>query len=679
MKARYGCTFAMLFTLAACSGKHRPFADDPIEGLGGSSGVGPTTSERESAGTSLGPGAEPTATEGEPLGGVSVETLSPPGDAVQNSGSLTCGADAATCGSPDTGQAPPACIPTGPRDCTSDADNDCDGLADNTLDDVCGCVSGTSEPCDEHTGLDGQGQCRAGLRTCLLDEVTLTSAWGECEGAVGPGDADSCAPGDDADCDGTPNEGCTCVDGATQPCGSDTNTGPCNIGTSTCVDGRFGPCIGAVAPASADSCSSRNDDSNCNGVPFDGCSCANGETQSCGMTDTGVCQLGTRTCVNGAFGQCVGQVNPRSRDCRSPLDNDCDGRPDNVIDGVCQCSIGSSQACQTHPGQDGSGPCRAGSQQCVAGQNNSSSFFGACSGSVGPAARDCRSLQDNNCDGRADNTIDNVCQCSIGSSQACQTHPGQDGVGRCRAGSQQCVAGQNNTSTFFGACSGSVGPAARDCRSLQDNDCDGRPDNTIDGVCECVPGGGNAPCSDDPNNSRCNDQGRCAPCQADSDCSFIGGGRQFCSRTAGQCVARFACGDAAPRSVTRIPTEALSSSAAPSTGGTILDGEYVQTERFVSQLGQQAVFYLGDSYAFRGQFAHWRTIEFFDENDPGGLTFEGVGTYSTSGSTLTIAYSDCLFPGQSGSLTRQYSVTAAGLQIISAGAGAATGGRFVRQ
>jgi hypothetical protein len=82
--------------------------------------------------------------------------------------------------------------------------------------------------------------------------------------------------------------------------------------------------------------------------------------------------------------------------------------------------------------------------------------------------------QDNDCDGRPDNTIDSVCQCSIGASQACQAHPGQDGVGRFRAGSQQCLGGQNNSSAFFGACGGSVGPAQRDaCTSINDDDCDG--------------------------------------------------------------------------------------------------------------------------------------------------------------------------------------------------------------
>jgi hypothetical protein len=530
MTARYVCTFAMLIALAACSGKERPFGDGPIEQVGGSSGIGSTTVEPGSAGTGPGSGPEPAATEGGPVEGIPVDTLSRPDDTSQSSGSLACEADPSACTSPDAGPVPAACIPTGPRDCTSDADNDCDGQPDSSIDAVCACVSGTSEPCDEHPGLDGQGQCRAGLRTCVLDEVNLTTAWSGCEGAVGPGVADSCEPGDDIDCDGTPNEGCSCVDGQTQPCGSNTNNGPCQIGTSACVDGRFGPCVGAVAPANADSCSSRTDDSNCNGIPFDGCSCVNGDTQSCGMTDTGACQLGTRTCVNGAFGQCVGQVNPRSRDCRSQ----------------------------------------------------------------------------------------------------------------------------------------------------QDNDCDGRPDNTIDNVCECVPGGGNGPCSDDPNNSRCNDQGRCAPCQADSDCSFIGGGRQFCSRTAGQCVARFACGDASPPGPTVVPEFGLFSEAAPSTGGTILDGEYVQTVAYGTNIPTTfPAFVIGQSFAFRGQFVHWRGVEFLYEEDPGGPLWDRIGTYSTSGNSITIDWFQCadIFgPSSSGSTTMQYAASPTTIELIGT-----SSGRFLRR
>lgn len=411
MRARSGCTFAMLTALAACSGKERPFADGPSEGLGGTSAVGPTTIEPGSAGTSQQPGLGPAASDGESLEGVSIDTLSPLDDASQSGGTRGCESDAGTCTPSDAGPVPPACTPTGPRDCTSDADNDCDGQPDNSLDAICACVSGASEPCDEHTGLDGQGQCRAGLRTCVLDEVTRTTSWGACEGAVGPGAPDSCEPGNDTDCDGTPNEGCSCVDGQTQPCGSTTDTGPCQIGASSCEGGAFGQCVGAVAPAPRDSCALRGDDSNCNGVPNEGCSCIDGETQPCGPdTDVGICQRGTRTCSNGVFGQCVGDVFPAARNCRSQQDNDCDGRADNTLDNVCTCAIGQTQVCDEHPGQDGNGRCRAGQRRCEAGPGNGSSALGACTGSVGPLPRDCESSQDNDCDGRPDDTIDAVCR-----------------------------------------------------------------------------------------------------------------------------------------------------------------------------------------------------------------------------------------------------------------------------
>jgi hypothetical protein len=259
-----------------------------------------------------------------------VTSIDPGGSVGGQSGSSmtpgTCSGDAGACGDAGGG---PVCVATGPRDCTSGLDNDCDGQPDDVIDDVCVCVAGATEACDAHPGFDGQGQCRAGSRTCLLDEATLTTTWSACEGAVGPGEQDSCTPGDDADCDGTPNEGCSCVEGEPQPCGSTTNTGPCQIGTSTCEGGRFGQCVGAVAPVQRDSCASRTDDSNCNGNPFEGCSCANGETQPCGSTEIGPCQLGTRTCVNGQFGPCVGVVAPAPRDSCSVQgdDSNCNGIP----------------------------------------------------------------------------------------------------------------------------------------------------------------------------------------------------------------------------------------------------------------------------------------------------------------------------------------------------------------
>lgn len=317
---------------------------------------------------------------------------------------VSCGEDAGACLiAPDAGTSASVCVPTGVRDCSSNLDNDCDGQPDNIVDDVCLCVPGSIDTCDEHLGLDGRGQCRAGLRICLLNELTLTTTWGQCSGSVGPGEQDSCTiAGDDSDCDGTPNGGCSCINEQTQACGPATENGICRRGASTCVNGSFGECQGAVFPAPRDSCAVLGDDSNCNGILNEGCSCIDGQTQSCGPdTELGLCQRGARTCSNGVFGPCVGAVFPAPRNCGSQQDADCDGRPDNTIDNACTCSIGQTRSCGTHPDQDGVGQCRAGSQQCAPGPNNTSSSFAACTGSVGPAQSDSCTLEGNdaNCNG----------------------------------------------------------------------------------------------------------------------------------------------------------------------------------------------------------------------------------------------------------------------------------------
>lgn len=291
------------------------------------------------------------------------------------------------------------CTPRGPRDCASSLDNDCDGQPDDTIDETCRCVPASEEPCDEHAGLDGRGQCRPGSRTCVLGTGNASSDWGACQGSVGPEAADSCAVrGDDSDCDGTPNGGCPCVEGETTACGP--------------------------------------------------------------STDEGLCQRGTSSCLNGAFGTCQGAVFPAPRNCASPMDNDCDGRPDNTVDAVCTCVIGDTQVCGEHPGQDGVGRCVAGERRCEVGAGNATSRFGACTGSIGPAAQD---------------------SCTVPND---------------------------------------------------DSNCDGFPN----AGCACIAGQGNAPCSGDAANSRCNAQGQCGPCQTNADCSLLSGGRTLCA--AGQCIAR---------------------------------------------------------------------------------------------------------------------------------------------
>ena len=341
MRAFCGC--ALFVLTLACSGKERPFAEGtaPTAGAAGSNGM--ETSSQEV------PAPAPSVEGLEPVPGGGESTVPPvvsngvdsPGAVLGATGAdrPICGSDAGGCSAADAGPpAPPPCVPTGPRQCDSDRDNDCDGQPDNVVDDVCQCVPGAVEACDEHVGLDGRGPCRAGTRTCVAADGNASTAFGPCEGAVGPLPEDSCTPEDDGDCDGVANEGCDCIEGATQPCGP--------------------------------------------------------------PTDLGVCQRGIQTCVGGAFGECVGATFPAPRDCRFNVDNDCNGQPDNAIDNVCQCVIGTSQACGQHP-QDGVGSCRAGQQICQAGPGNSSSAPGQCTGSVGPAPADLCDGTDTNCNGQA--------------------------------------------------------------------------------------------------------------------------------------------------------------------------------------------------------------------------------------------------------------------------------------
>jgi hypothetical protein len=312
------------------------------------------------------------------------------------------------------------------RDCSSPLDNDCDGLPDNTVDDYCRCVPGMDpEPCDAHPGFDGNGPCHAGTRTCVLSADRQTSDWSQCSGAVGPVPEDSCVQ--------------------------------------------------------------KSDDSNCNGRPNDNCPCIEGEQADCGPTGhaVGICKLGKQTCVNGKYGDCVGATYPQPRDCTSPLDNDCDGKADNAtLDSACTCLVNSTQPCEAHGALDGLGICHAGSQTCQPSTDKKTSKFGTCTGSVGPKARDCTSPLDNDCNGALDNIIDTVCTCVIGTSVSCGAHPG-DGKGICHAGLAVCGPGPSgNSSSVLGACTGSVGPLAADSCTVpgDDSNCDG----VANGGCECV-------------------------------------------------------------------------------------------------------------------------------------------------------------------------------------------------
>jgi len=419
--------------------------------------------------------------------------------------------------------------PTPPAGNTPDAGGADAGMISRPQEPVSGCVDGATQPCGPASIA---GMCKLGTRVCR------EGIWGECDGAVMPAERDCSSPLDN-DCDGHPDNAvddyCHCVPEAKEACdihlGFDGN-GPCHAGQRTCVlsadkqTSEWSQCSGAVAPVPADSCVQKGDDSNCNGRANDNCACVEGDQVACGPAhEVGICKLGKQTCVNGRYGDCIGAVYAKPRDCTSAADNDCDGKADNTVDAVCQCLVGAKQACSTHPGLDNVGICRAGSQTCVAGAGNKTSAFNACAGSVAPKARDCTSPADNDCNGVVDSTIDAVCACAIGTVTPCETHPG-DGKGICHAGQALCIAGAGNASSSLAACSGSVGPLAADSCTVagDDSNCDG----VLNGGCECVV---STSCTS-PAAARCS-AGKCLACSTNADCTHIPG-LGVCS--AGSCV-----------------------------------------------------------------------------------------------------------------------------------------------
>lgn len=199
-----------------------------------------------------------------------------------------------------------------------------------------GCAPGADE------GLNGgRGSADAG--------PPRNDAAGQRDSGIPTGEGERCGNGLDDDHNGLVDEGCSCTEGASQPCypsdADEIGRGLCRRGTQACIGtgefGTWGTCEGAVTPA-REACGNAMDE-DCNGTPDDAtaCTCSGTETRECYSGDprhrgVGSCRPGTQRCrADGmGFGACEGEVLPMAESCDG-VDSDCNG----IVDDGCPTRI----------------------------------------------------------------------------------------------------------------------------------------------------------------------------------------------------------------------------------------------------------------------------------------------------------------------------------------------------
>ncbi len=349
--------------------------------------------------------------------------------------------------------------------CTGDRLPEAETCTNEGADDDCNHVAddvpGRGDMCD--TGQPGN--CLAGTWQCRSGELF-------CQPDREPMEDLAC-DGVDADCDGVADPDEVLAAWHTRSCFEShalPGVGRCRAGLESCCVGiegcrasNYGECRGQVLPRT-ERCNNEGEDDDCNGERDD----VAGRGDSCDSGALGACAAGRKECHGGLL-VCDQVVFPQNEVCNS-VDDDCNGQTDETDPRLGDyCNTGRP------------GPCAGGRRVCTGGRLR-------CQQTMAGEPETCDGV-DNDCDGPVDEGFQ-------GEGDDCDV-PGRP-AGRCRRGERICVNGSLGCRPLYS----DTPNGDADCDGV-DDDCDERVDEDwqvvwcdtgLLGICRggdrvCLPGG----------------------------------------------------------------------------------------------------------------------------------------------------------------------------------------------